>query len=238
MQFWRFLAPSVLGFTSKNLWHAIVDKISGASPRPVRAMEYVAAHAKEGDAKDVLSKLDDFALSVRWLMSIGPNKDQVIAEAKGLLPDHPRVLELGAYAGYSSIYMADVFGAGVSITSIEISKDNVRAACGNIEHAGMSERVTVVHGSSTDTIPTLKGPFDLIFLDHNGRVTATHRMKVEPPRRDDESDPVYQARLASYPSVYPAQFVIELRQGTLERLDLRFESKIDMNLRRLKASAR
>ena len=79
---------------------------------------------------------------------------------------------------------------------------------------------------------------DLIFLDPNGRVTATHRMKVEPPRRDDESDPVYQARLASYPSVYPAQFAIELRQGTLERLDLRFESKIDMNLRRLKASAR
>ena len=81
---------------------------------------------------------------------------------------------------------------------------------------------------------------DLIFLDPNGRVTATHRMKVEPPRRDDESDPVYQARLRleSYSSVYPTQFAIELSSGTLERLGLRFETKIDMDLRRLKASAR
>ena len=31
---------------------------------------------------------------------------------------------------------------------------------------------------------------------------------------------------------------IELSSGTLERLGLRFETKIDMDLRRLKASAR
>ncbi len=166
MQFWRFLAPSALGFTSRNLWHGALDKVRGAPPRAVRAMEYVAAHARQGEPADVLRALDEFANNVRWLMSIGPNKDKVIAEARERLPANPKVLELGAYAGYSSIFMADMLGADADITSVEINADNVRAARGNISHAGLSERVTVVHGSSTETIPTLKGPFDLIFLDH------------------------------------------------------------------------
>ncbi len=99
-------------------------------------------------------------------MSIGPEKDKVIAEARARLDGDPRVLELGAYAGYSSIYMADVLGPRTSITSVEVSADNVRAARGNIEHAGLAERIEVVHGSSSDVIPNLEGIFDLVFLDH------------------------------------------------------------------------
>jgi uncharacterized membrane protein (UPF0127 family) len=81
---------------------------------------------------------------------------------------------------------------------------------------------------------------DIIYLDSQGRVTATHRMKARPPQREDETVAEYEARLRrdSYPSVYPAQFVIELRGGWLDRLDLRVEDKIDLDLERLKAMAR
>jgi catechol O-methyltransferase len=166
MQMWRFLAPSALGFTSRNMWHALIDRATGAPPRALRAMEHVAAHAERQNPQDVLRKLDEFATSVRWMMSIGPEKDKVIAEARAALARDPRVLELGAYAGYSSIYMADVLGPGTSITSVEVNADNVRAARGNIAHAGLDGRVEVVHGSSSDVIPTLEGSFDLVFLDH------------------------------------------------------------------------
>ncbi len=79
---------------------------------------------------------------------------------------------------------------------------------------------------------------DLVFLDPKGRVTAVHEMTVEPPRRDGESEPAYRARLASYPSVYPAQFAIELQPGTIDRLGIGFDDKIELDLPRLKALAR
>ncbi len=79
---------------------------------------------------------------------------------------------------------------------------------------------------------------DLIFLDHDGRVTAVHRMKVEPPRRDDESEAAYHARLKGYSSVYPAQFAVELRAGALDRLGVGFEDRVGLDTDRLGALAR
>lgn len=78
---------------------------------------------------------------------------------------------------------------------------------------------------------------DIIFLDPQGHVTATHRMKAEPPKRDDETDAQYEARIPGYSSQWPAQFAIELPPGTLDQLNVRFEDKIDLDLDRLKALA-
>ncbi len=79
---------------------------------------------------------------------------------------------------------------------------------------------------------------DLIFLDPQGRITATHQMKAEPPRRADETKDAYRSRLAEYSSVHPAQFAIELAAGTLQQLNLEVEDKIALDLRRLKALVR
>lgn len=76
---------------------------------------------------------------------------------------------------------------------------------------------------------------DLVFLDAQGRVTATHTMHVEAPPRADEPRAAYERRLKRYESVYPAQFAIELKAGTLERLGIEVNSKIPLDLSRLKA---
>ena len=76
-----------------------------------------------------------------------------------------------------------------------------------------------------------------MFLDPNGRVTATHTMKTEDPRRENESELAYSARLADYPSVYATQFAIELRAGSIERLGVNVDDKIELDLARLKAMA-
>ena len=78
---------------------------------------------------------------------------------------------------------------------------------------------------------------DIVFLDAQGRVTAAHEMTVAPPRRSDETQQAYQRRLRGYRSVYPAQFAIELRAGTIDRLDIRIERTIELDLPRLKAMA-
>ena len=81
---------------------------------------------------------------------------------------------------------------------------------------------------------------DLIYLDTRGFVTATQRMKAEPPKREDETEAQYEDRIrqASYPSGRPAQFAIELPPGSLDQLNVRFEDKIELDLERLKALAR
>ena len=166
MQLWRFLLPSALGFTLKNIAHAAVDKIKGAPPRTIQAADYVARHARPGDPGDVLRTLDKFAAEERWLMSVGPDKGPLVEELAGRLPANARVLELGAYCGYSAILLAQAFGAQASIVSIEVDKDSVAGARANVAHAGLSEQVTFIHGPSTRMITQLDGTFDLVFLDH------------------------------------------------------------------------
>ena len=166
MRFWRFLRPVALGFTVKTLRQALVDKIRGAPSRPVQAARYVARHARRGDPADVLRTLDRFAEEERWLMSVGPEKGPLMAELAGRLPADARVLELGAYCGYSSILIAQAFGPGARITSVEIDEKAVESSRANVEVAGLSDRITFLHGPSTEVIDTLDGSFDLVFLDH------------------------------------------------------------------------
>lgn len=87
-------------------------------------------------------------------------------------------------------------------------------------------------------------PIDIIFVDGSGRIVAMHEMKVEEPRRPDEpktEDPAgdkYENRLVRYPSRFAAQFVIELKGGTLASLGLKEGDKLALDTDRLKAIAK
>lgn len=166
MQLWRFLHPSALGFTLKTVSQALVDKIRGAPPRPVQTASYVEEHATRDDPENVLRTIDRFAREVRWLMNIGPDKGPLIQEMAGRLTPNARILELGAYCGYSSIMIAQACGAGASITSIEIDRKSVESCRRIVDVAGLSSQITFIHGPSSQMINTLEGTFDLVFLDH------------------------------------------------------------------------
>jgi catechol O-methyltransferase len=179
MQLWRFLLPSALGFTLKNVVQTAVDKVKGAPPRTVQAAQYVAQHARPGDPTDVLRTLDKFATEERWLMSVGPDKGPLMEELAGRLPANARVLELGAYCGYSSILIAQAFGADASVVSIEIDEDSVTSARAIVAHAGLSKQITFVHGPSTRMIAQLDGALDLVFLDHWKALYKTDLQLIE-----------------------------------------------------------
>ena len=63
-------------------------------------------------------------------------------------------------------------------------------------------------------------------------------MKKEPPREEGETERQYDARMPRYSSAYPAQFAIELQSGMLDRLDLKIEDKIPIELDRLRGMAK
>ena len=79
---------------------------------------------------------------------------------------------------------------------------------------------------------------DIMFLDRRGTVTAVHRMKAQPPQKPGESDEEYTRRIPHYSSVYPAQFAIELKAGSLDRLNVKVDQRIALDVNRLKKLAR
>lgn len=166
MQAWRFLMPSALGFTLMNARQALVDKVRGAPSRPVQAADYVARHAHVGDPEHVLRTIDRFAREERWLMNVGPDKGPLMRELAQRLPAQAKILELGAYCGYSSILLATIFGSKAQVTSIEIDRAAVESSRRNVEMADLSRQITFIHGPSTKMIGQLEGRFDLVFLDH------------------------------------------------------------------------
>lgn len=76
-----------------------------------------------------------------------------------------RVLEIGTLGGYSTTVMARALAPNGKITTIEADKHHAQVALANIEHAGVAARVDLHIGAALDVLPTLAGPFDMIFID-------------------------------------------------------------------------
>jgi len=76
-----------------------------------------------------------------------------------------RVLELGTFSGYGSLSMAAGLPADGHIDTCEISEQHAEVARRYIERAGYSDRVTVHVGPALDSIRSLEGDFDFVFID-------------------------------------------------------------------------
>jgi catechol O-methyltransferase len=161
-----FLSPKALPWVFRRAYEFLIDGLTGAPPRVEQVRLFVEENVKEGDPQGVLRAMDQFAREKRFLMNVGPEKGPLMAEMIGRLPANARVLELGAYCGYSAIMIADQLGPEGRLTSIEVDPAAVRVSRANVAHAGYADKVEILEGSSTDVIQTLDGPFDLVFLDH------------------------------------------------------------------------
>jgi predicted O-methyltransferase YrrM len=75
------------------------------------------------------------------------------------------ILEVGTLAGYSTIWMARALPADGRLVTLEADPEHARVATANVARAGLAGVVEVVVGPALDTLPRLRGPFDLVFLD-------------------------------------------------------------------------
>ena len=75
-----------------------------------------------------------------------------------------RILEIGAAEGLTSIAL---LLECPSARAVEIEQDGARfaAARKNFAGFGVAERVQLVLGDAAEVLPSLEGPFELIFLD-------------------------------------------------------------------------
>jgi predicted O-methyltransferase YrrM len=76
-----------------------------------------------------------------------------------------RILEIGTLGGFSTIWMARALGPGGELVTIEQDPRHAEVARANIARAGLGDVVRLHVGPALAILPTLAGPFDLIFID-------------------------------------------------------------------------
>jgi predicted O-methyltransferase YrrM len=109
---------------------------------------------------------DDPALDVADLppISVSPPQGKLLSLLARALGAR-RILEVGTLAGYSAIWLARALPADSSLVTLEFSPHHAEVARTNIAAAGLASSVSVVVGPALETLPTLAGPFDLVFID-------------------------------------------------------------------------
>lgn len=97
-------------------------------------------------------------------MSVSPNQGKML-QVLARTANAKRILELGTLGGYSTIWMARALPEDGQLISLEYDPAYAAVAQQNIRAAGMDKIVEIKIGKALDTLPTLEGPFDLIFID-------------------------------------------------------------------------
>ena len=77
-----------------------------------------------------------------------------------------RILEVGTSNAFSTIWLADAArSTGGRVVTLELDPDKIALARANLASAGLGGWVEIVEGRAADTLSTLPGPFDMVFLD-------------------------------------------------------------------------
>lgn len=79
------------------------------------------------------------------------------------------VLEIGTFTGYSAICLARGLRPGGRLTTIEANDELETIAARYFEKAGLKEVIDQRIGTALEILPTLEGPFDLVYIDADKR---------------------------------------------------------------------
>lgn len=131
----------------------------GQAPKPVEGVK---------DLDRFLDELYQYGLkNSMWNVRPGDGRFlQIMVASAGA----KRVLELGTANGYSGIWIGRALReTGGKLTTIEISPQKAKEAAANFARAGMAELADIRVGDAARIVPTLSGPFDLVFMDTEKR---------------------------------------------------------------------
>jgi predicted O-methyltransferase YrrM len=120
-----------------------------------------ALGASDADLESALRRADNAGLPA---ISVSPLQGKLL-HLLALTVGAQRILEIGTLGGYSAIWLARALPPTGRLTTLEIDPHHAEVAEAAIAEAGLSDRVEVKVGRALDVLPSLSGPFDLVFID-------------------------------------------------------------------------
>ena len=132
---------------------------------------------------DIFAKVDEFAASK--LIGNDEGLSQCIANSvrnglpnikvsavqgkflmmQALLAKSKRILEIGTLGGYSTIWLAKALNEDGEIITCEYNDKFAQVARQSIDNANVKPKVDIRVGKALDTLSTLDGTFDFVFID-------------------------------------------------------------------------
>jgi caffeoyl-CoA O-methyltransferase len=97
-------------------------------------------------------------------MSVGANEGAFLRFLVSLIEPR-RVLEIGVFTGWSSIEMARGLPDGGRIIACDVNEETTAIARRYAEESGVADRIEYRVGDAKETVASLDGPFDLVFID-------------------------------------------------------------------------
>ncbi|KAL8982147.1 MAG: hypothetical protein Q9205_003257 [Flavoplaca limonia] len=79
-----------------------------------------------------------------------------------------RILEIGSYSGYSALaWYEGTKRTKADIILLELSPEMIAATRRTLDTYNLNDRVTLIEGPAQESIATLTGTFDIVFVDAN-----------------------------------------------------------------------
>ena len=138
------------------------------------AAERVARAPRRRDARDAERAADDGRRGRGAFLAL------VVA-----LKQPRRVLEIGTFTGWSSIAMASALLPGATLVTCDVNEETTAIARRYAEEAGVADRIEYRLGPAAETLATLDGPFDLVFIDADKPGYVDYYEAVLPKLADD-----------------------------------------------------
>ena len=96
-----------------------------------------------------------------------------------------RVLEIGTFTGYSALSMAEALPPGGRIITCDIDEEHLAIARRHIADSAFASVIDIRSGPALETIGTLPGPFDLVFIDADKPSYLAYYEAILPKLADD-----------------------------------------------------
>ncbi len=136
--------------------------------------------ASSSGEQRVLSVLDELQRNGGTYLSVNVSDGRMLrllAEAV----DAKNVVEIGTSTGYSGLWLCLALQkTGGRLTTFEYDAGRAAAARANFKKAGVDAQTTVVQGDAHQTIPQLKAPIDILFIDADKEGYADYLNKLLP----------------------------------------------------------
>lgn len=76
-----------------------------------------------------------------------------------------KILEIGTAVGYSAIRFSKYLQEDGMIDTIERDEERIKEARQNIKDMNLEEKIHIFAGDALEILPTLSGPYDMVFID-------------------------------------------------------------------------
>lgn len=91
-----------------------------------------------------------------------------------------RALEIGTYAGYSALCIAEGLPEGGTVDTVEIDDEMEGFIRRQLAASPFGSRVRLHIGDIADVLPSLEGPYDMVYMDANKRTYLETFRAVRP----------------------------------------------------------